>query len=160
MHWGKLAAAALPLVLANVAQADTFIVNVGGGGNVFNPQTVSIRTGDTVVFVNKGGYHNVVADDGSFRCAHGCTGDGHGGNGAASSSNWVASLTFPDPGKVGYFCEIHGAPGEGMYGTIIVAAPPPPLAPAQIPLGGWIWNALLAGALSVAAALGWRARRR
>jgi len=63
--------------------------------------------------------HNVVADDGSFRCAHGCDGQ-PGGNGGASSSNWVVSLTFNTAGTIGYFCEVHGAPGEGMFGTIIV----------------------------------------
>ena len=132
------------------ARADIVIVNVGGGGSVFNPQTVSIHPGDTVAFINKGGYHNVVADDGSFRCAHGCDHDGHGGNGAASSSSWVASLTFPNAGKVGYFCEIHGAPGEGMFGTINVIGPQPqPVA--GIPFDGWLFGALLAGALVVAA---------
>lgn len=140
------------------ARADIFIVNVGGGGNAFNPQTISIRPGDTVTFVNKGGYHNVVADDGSFRCAQGCDGQS-GGHGGASSSNWVASITFDNAGVVGYFCEIHGAPGEGMFGTINVNAPsPPPVA--GIPLGGWTWNALLAAALMFVTALGWRLRRR
>jgi len=132
------------------ARADIFIVNVGGGGSVFNPQTISIRPGDTVAFVNKGGYHNVVADDGSFRCAHGCDHDGHGGNGAASSSSWIASVTFPHAGTIGYFCEIHGAPGEGMFGTINVIAPPPPPM-AGIPLGGWMFGVLLACALVFAA---------
>ena len=158
----RLAGAALAALLGTLAcasaRADPFIVNVGGTGSAFNPQTTSIRPGDTVTFVNKGGYHNVVADDGSFRCAHGCDGQ-PGGNGSASSSNWVASVTFNSAGVVGYFCEIHGAPGEGMYGTINVIAPPPPTV-AGIPLGGRIWNTLLIGVLICAAALGWRLRRR
>ena len=153
-------ALAVALLCAHVcAQASTFIVNVGGGGNVFNPQTISIHPDDTVVFINKGGYHNVVADDGSFRCAHGCDGDGHGGNGSASSSTWVVSLSFDRPGTIGYFCEIHGAPGEGMYGTINVAAPPPPAPLSAAPVNGWKFGALLACGLVFAAGARLRARR-
>jgi plastocyanin len=106
------------------------VVNVGGSaGNVFTPQIVTVNVGDTVTFINKGGFHNVVADDGSFRCARGCDGDGHGGNGAASAANWISTITVTQTGTIGYFCEIHGMPGAGMAGSIIVqggAAPPPP----------------------------------
>ena len=155
-----MGALAIALLCAHAgAQASTFIVNVGGGGNAFNPQTITINPGDSVTFINKGGFHNVVADDGSFRCAHGCDGDGHGGNGAASSSTWVASLTFDHPGTIGYFCEIHGAPGEGMFGTITVAAPPPPPGASAIPVGGWMFGALLACALVLATGAQWRARK-
>jgi plastocyanin len=103
-----------------LAPAAISIVNVGGSTQVFTPKTVTIHVGDTVKFVNKGGVHNVVADDGSFRCAHGCDGDGQGGNGGASGSNWVVTLTFTQVGTVGYFCETHGMPGGGMFGTIKV----------------------------------------
>ncbi|GAA0705917.1 cupredoxin domain-containing protein [Dokdonella soli] len=84
----------------------------------FTPATLTIAAGDTVTFVNKGGSHNAVASDGSFRCARGC--DGKGGSGAPSNMNWVAKVTFPKPGSVGYFCEVHGTPTSGMRGTIIV----------------------------------------
>ena len=107
---------------SSLAQAATFIVNVGGSRQTFVPQTVTVHVGDTVKFINKGGFHNVVADDGAFRCARGCDGDGNGGNGGASSANWVVSLTFAQVGTVGYFCETHGMPNGGMFGTIIVQA--------------------------------------
>jgi plastocyanin len=32
-------------------------------------------------------------------------------------------VAFPDPGTAGYHCEIHGAPGAGMFGTINVTTP-------------------------------------
>jgi plastocyanin len=102
-----------------LAQAAGFIVNVGGAQNAFSPQTITITAGDTVTFVNKGGFHNVVADDNSFRCARGCDGQPNG-NGNPSNSNWVASVTFNSPGTIGYFCEVHGMPGAGMFGTIAV----------------------------------------
>jgi plastocyanin len=114
---------------ATTAHAATFIVNVGGNSPpTFTPQTISISAGDTITFINKGGLHNAKADDGSFRCAQGCDGDGHSGSGASSTSNWVASVTFPSPGTIGYYCEQHGAPGQGMFGTIIVQ----PLVPVRL----------------------------
>lgn len=112
------AALALPLPL----QAANHIVNVGGANTVYSPQFLVINPGDTVTWLNKGGKHNVEADDGSFSCARGCTGDGKGGSGAPSASNWIATRTFDQPGvTIGYFCVLHGAPGTGMYGTIIVS---------------------------------------
>ena len=101
--------------------ATTFTVEVGPG-MTFSPATVTIAEGDTVRFVNRGGLHNVKANDNSFRCAHGCDGDGHGGNGAPSLDIWFAVVTFPLAGTIGYYCETHGTPTSGMRGTIIVEA--------------------------------------
>jgi plastocyanin len=131
--------------------ADAAVVNVGGGSNSFSPQQITINVGEAVTFVNKGGFHNVVADDGSYRCARGCDGDGKGGSGNASSSSWVVTVTFNSAGSFGYFCEIHGMPGVDMFGTIVVqGAPPPPPPPASadpIPALGANVLALLIGAI-------------
>jgi plastocyanin len=150
---GILILATALIALAPTARAATVIVNVGGAYNAFSPQTVTIDPGDRVTFVNKGGYHNAVADDGSFRCAQGCDGDGKGGSGNASSKNWTASITFGTPGTVGYFCEIHGAPGAGMYGSIVVRAPQPPVPAPGLGAGLAL---LLAGALALAGTLRFR----
>ncbi len=156
---------ALILMLSCVvnAQANVSYVIVGGQGLTFSPQTIDINAGDTVTFLNFGGVHNVVADDGSFRCAHGCDNDGHGGNGGATGQLWLVSIDFPNAGTVGYFCETHGTPGTGMFGTInVIAAPPPPPPPAasEVSLGGK-WFLALLGAALVACAAPWlrRARR-
>lgn len=141
----------LLLFAALDAQATQWFVQSGGSGVAFSPQFLTIQAGDSVTFLNLGGFHNVVADDGSFRCAHGCDGDGQGGSGNASGDLWFATVTFPDPGTVGYFCEPHGAPGEGMYGSIEVLASPVPPRPA--PAGGVLLNLLLgAGLLGLARA--------
>lgn len=124
-HCMKIPFAFCLLAGSTFAQAAIAIVNVGGPTQVFIPKNVTIHVGDKVKFVNKGGVHNVVADDGSFRCAHGCDGDGQGGNGGASGSNWVVTLTFNQVGDVGYFCETHGMPGGGMFGTIHVLVSTP-----------------------------------
>ncbi len=83
--------------------------------NTFFPANLTIEVGDTVTFVNVGGFHNVAANDGSFRCANGC--DGNGGSGAPGTG-WSFNLTFNDPGTIGYHCQPHQA--LGMTGTITV----------------------------------------
>jgi plastocyanin len=77
----------------------------------FNPDPVTIRVGDTVTWVRQEGFHNVVADDGSFS------------SGPASSSWTEYSHTFTSAGEFRYYCEVHGGPGgTGMSGVVIVQA--------------------------------------
>ena len=128
----------LPLLLLFSASgadaAEHFVTTVG---NTFSPQELEIESGDAVTWSNGGGLHNVSADDGSFRCANGC--DGEGGNGAPSFSSWEFSLIFTDEGDIPYFCEIHGLSGGiGMSGLITVVPEP---SPAQL---GWAALAALA----------------
>jgi plastocyanin len=144
-------AAILLLFAALDAQAAQWFVQLGGASLAFSPQFTTITAGDTVTFYNVGGYHNVVADDGSFRCAHGCDGDGNGGSGNATDSLWIVTIAFPTPGTVGYFCEPHGSPGSGMYGTIEVVAPPPPPPVDPAPSSSVKLDALLALAVIVMA---------
>jgi hypothetical protein len=92
----------------------------------FSTYPVTITAGDFVMFTNSPsvsidfdfapviGPHNVVADDGSFRCAMGC--DGEGGDGTPSASFWYFTRTFDTPGVVAYHDEVSGAAG-----TITVA---------------------------------------
>lgn len=107
------ACAALP------AAAASFSV-MTGPGLAFTPADLTITAGDTVTFTNVAqGFHDVHADDNSFRCANGCDGQG-AGNGDPSTNLWSFQLTFNNPGSVPYHCEIHGSPGAGMHGTITV----------------------------------------
>jgi plastocyanin len=114
---------ALLLLSAPAAQAANHTVHVGGSGLIYTPSSLTIQAGDSVTWTNDGGFHNVAADDHSFRCANGC--DGDGGNGSPASAPWTATHTFSQAGTFGYHCEVHGP--NGMIGTIVVqAAPPPP----------------------------------
>lgn len=151
--------AALACAAAAPAVAAQHYIDLGGPDFFFRPAYLTITAGDSVTFVNHGGLHNVVADDGAFRCAHGC--DADGGNGNASDDFWIATITLSEPGIVGYFCEPHGAPGSGMYGTIEVLAPPRPPTPA--PAGGstgWLLLALSMVAGAGAQTIGSRPSRR
>jgi plastocyanin len=106
----------------------------------FTPDALTITVGDSVTFFDyadsfETGPHNVVADDGSFRCAAGC--DGEGGDGTPRGSlygqQWRFTRTFNIPGVVRYHDEAGGATGE------ITVQPLPPAAFAIGPgiTGAW-----------------------
>jgi plastocyanin len=105
------------------ASATNFNVVVGPDGDFrFDPPHVTINVGDSVTWQSAGGggahTHNVVANNGSFRCAAGC--DGEGGSGTPSGAPWSFTRTFNTPGTVDYNCELHKS--LGMTGSVIVNA--------------------------------------
>ena len=124
-----IAASLFALPLSALAVNHTVNVGQNAAGaqaNAFNPSVVNATVGDTITFQNVGaspGFHNVRSDGPTqtFRCANGC--DGAGGDGAPSSTNWTATITLNAAGTIPFYCEIHGAPGAGMSGTINVTLP-------------------------------------
>lgn len=90
--------------------AQTLHVIQTGPGNSFSPSDLTINVQDTVRWVNSsGGFHNVVADDGSYT------------SGGASSSQWVFEHIFTVTGDSRYYCSIHGGTGgSGMSGIVHV----------------------------------------
>ena len=126
--FSKLIGSSLLALLSASAFAADHRVTVGGGANVFSPKTLTINAGDTVTFVNGGGFHNVVANDNSFT------------SGAPTSDAFTFTQTFATAGTFGYYCEIHGASnGTGMAGTITVndVAPPPGKVITAATSGSW-----------------------
>ncbi len=119
---GNLAGFLLMLAFPPAWCANHTVIVGAGGMLVFSPSTLNISVGDSVTFTNVGGFHNVVADDHSFRCANGC--DGMGGSGSPNGSFWSAMVTFNSAGTIGYYCEAHGSAGSGMFGTIVVQGTP------------------------------------
>ena len=120
-----LLATSLLLVFANQANATDHVVHVGGSGLVFTPSSVDALVGDTVTFINDGGFHNVVSDPGApmgFRCANGCDGVGTG-DGTPLGTAWTATITITPAAahsSVPYHCEVHG---QIMSGSISVTNP-------------------------------------
>jgi plastocyanin len=91
----------------------------------FAPDALTIGVGDSVTFgvyadLIDTGPHNVVADDGSFRCARGCDGAGGDGTPADYTSQWHFTRTFNSPGVVHY----HDEAGHAS-GVIVVQAVSP-----------------------------------
>ena len=81
--------------------------------NLFTPRNLTIAVGDTVVWVNQSGIHNVVANDGSFASP-----------GLAKGETW--QHTFAKPGTYTYHLKEH----PKAVGKVIVleqapAAPAP-----------------------------------
>src|ERR1700722_779405 len=104
-------------LLSTSALAVDHMVTAGGSANVFTPKSLTINAGDSVTFVNGGGFHNVVADDNSFTSG-------------APSDSWTLTQAFPNAGTFPFYCEIHGGPGGvGMSGSIVVNAAAPPSTP-------------------------------
>ncbi len=110
---------AVPLVLAVPA---TPARATGGEGyrdvrtldNVFAPRIVRIPVGGTVEWTNEGrARHNVTADDGSFASPDLEPGDSF-------------EERFPTPGAFAVHCSLHGAPGVGMTGLVLVGGAPVP----------------------------------
>ena len=74
----------------------------------FEPKVLTVAPGTTVEWVNDGGRHSVVADDGSFKSETLKQGD-------------KFEHKFDKAGKYAYHCEFHGEKGgKDMAGTIIV----------------------------------------
>jgi plastocyanin len=111
------AAAALLLLASDEASAtgyqedpDSEVVTVAMLDNEYLPQTLTVDRGTTVRWDNDGRTkHNVIPDK--------------------ESTGWKSPTirrgrSFEQPleesGAFGYFCSFHGAPGRGMYGTLIV----------------------------------------
>lgn len=88
---------------------ETITINVED--NKFTPNKITVPVGATVVWTHTGQRpHTITADDGTFD-------SGRLENGATFSFTFEQAGTFP------YFCQFHGGKGgEGMAGTIIVAA--------------------------------------
>lgn len=114
---------------SSLAFATNFNVTVGGAANVFTPKNTPIHVGDSVTFTSAGGFHNVVANDGSFS------------SGAATTDPFSITHTFTTAGTFPFYCEIHGSSnGSGMAGTITVSeatttTPVTPISPALS--GSW-----------------------
>ena len=116
-------------MLASVGMWAT-VHNVSVGSNFFNPASLTINQGDTVVWTNTGGNHNVDGTD--------VTNPVSFINGPASSSAWTYQYIFTVPGTYNYVCTPH-APGMAGSVTVNAVAQVAPLAQSFETSGG-TWN--------------------
>jgi plastocyanin len=96
------------LSLASAVHAATIQVTVRNFE--FSPAVVNIQPGDTVVWTNTGGTHNVASDDGTSFSVE------------PKAAPWTFSHKFNTPGSFPYHCEVHPSL---MQGVVNVAGGPP-----------------------------------
>ena len=99
--------------LVSVNAQTAHYVNVGGSSNVFTPASISINTGDTVIWTNIGGYHNVNGAISIY------PNNPAGFGNAVSASAWTFQWVFTLPGVYDYRCDPHA--NMGMVGSVSVA---------------------------------------
>jgi len=86
--------------------------NVDVTNNVFTPKNLTINVGDTVVWINKQGFHNVNGTKGTYPSNPESFGNSTG-------RDWTFSHVFTSTGNYDYQCDPHI--NYGMVGTIEVS---------------------------------------
>ncbi len=84
---------------------------VTASGMIFTPSSLTINVGDTVVFDNISGFHNVNGTQTTFP-----TNPASFGNTIANAP-WTYTFVFTVVGNYNYQCDVHA---PGMAGTITV----------------------------------------
>lgn len=112
----------VPGALARSAQAGG---DVEVRDNLFDPDSIEIEVGGTIIWSHAGqASHTVTADDGSFDSHPGCNADT--GTGCMQNGD-TFQQTFDETGTFAYRCKIHGSEGGGgMAGTVTVREPRTP----------------------------------
>ena len=91
------------------------IVTMGEDGElIYSPEDISVSVGDTVVWDNKSGSHNVVFGT----VPDGVDAEAISRTTLATEPGPAHSVTFEVPGTYKYYCSPHK--GQGMFGTITV----------------------------------------
>ena len=125
-RWGRVgrrtavvagAALALSVGVAACGDDDSSASDECGAGdtiveikdNVFDPETAEVTPGTTVCWPNEGrNEHAVEPDEGDLFVDD------------SIQPGEAFSYTFEDAGTYDYYCRLHGAPGSGQIGEIIV----------------------------------------
>ena len=106
----------------NFAQSITHYVN--SGNYYYTPNSLTINEGDTVVWINDGGFHNVNADINTL------TGSSFNNPVAflssPTSNTTLHTFIFTVPGTYNYDCSVGSHALNGMVGSLIVNALPIP----------------------------------
>ena len=104
------------------------VVNIQALDNSFRPVDFEIAAGTGVMFDNRGrNDHNILPD--TIKDDAGLTAllasDTSPTAWGVVSTDFVPGDTYSHlfnvPGTYNYYCSIHGAPGAGMYGTLVVS---------------------------------------
>ena len=94
------------LTMNMLSFAASYTVSVNG--QTFSPQNLVVDPGDVVIFQWVAGTHPVMSDNNAFPAFD------------ITSATPTKQLVLNTTGTYGYHCMAHGAPGSGMFGTIVV----------------------------------------
>ena len=98
-----LAAVVLPVSAQNAATAGAISID----NFTFNPQTLTVKAGTTVTWINKDDIpHGIASSNNAFPKSR------------AMDTDQSFSFTFTTPGTYPYFCYVH----PHMVGTVVVEA--------------------------------------
>lgn len=87
-------------------------VGVSAVDDAFRPMELTVTVGTEVVWTNAGqNPHTVTADDRAF-------------DSGTLEPGQTFSVVLEEAGRVPYYCQIHGEPGSGMFGVVIVRPAP------------------------------------
>merc|ERR1719163_2268395 len=104
-------------IFALSANSATVKLGSDAGALVFVPETLTIKSGETVEFVNNVGFpHNVVFDEDNV--PEGVNAEALSHEDYLNAPGETVSTKFDKAGTYGYYCEPHR--GAGMVGKIIV----------------------------------------
>ena len=83
---------------------------VYAGNMYYSPKNITIEQGDSIIFINESGFHDVYTTSGPVElflnpCNAPCT---------------IGTLIFEEAGTYDYICSIGSHAEQGMIGTIIV----------------------------------------
>jgi plastocyanin len=113
-----LVAAGAALILAAPATAATIKMGGDDGALAFVPKSVTVASGEAIVFKNNAGFpHNIVFDEDEVPEGVDADAISHPDLINAPGEEW--SLTLSKAGKYEYYCEPHQ--GAGMVGSITVS---------------------------------------
>jgi plastocyanin len=119
----KLLLLTVAILLSNFSFATNHTVSTIG--MTFNPNALTINIGDSVTFINTGGFHNVNGTTATFP-----NNPAGFSNPTGVSSGWTYLHVFTTPGTYNYQCDPHI---PGMVGTIIVQPSSSPTITSIIP---------------------------
>lgn len=91
-------------LMSPVAFAGGVGANVGISNQTYTPNEVTIEAGEIVNFAASGSHPLAFDDSDTLGCGQSC------------------NVIFRTPGEYGFYCENHGSPGSGMFGTVTVIA--------------------------------------
>lgn len=114
-------------VVASSYAANGETITIQALDNSFRPVEFEISAGTEVVFENRGrNDHNILPDsvaNDTELTALLADGEGWGVVAAEFVPGDTYTTVFSVPGTYTYYCSIHGSPGAGMYGSLVVVDP-------------------------------------